>query len=34
LIFTGTPAGVGPIHRRERVLGAIDGIDPVEVTFV
>lgn len=33
LIFTGTPAGVGPIKRGERVRGAIAGIDPVEVTF-
>jgi fumarylpyruvate hydrolase len=33
LIFTGTPAGVGPIRRGEVVRGAIAGIDPVEVTF-
>jgi fumarylpyruvate hydrolase len=33
LIFTGTPAGVGPIHRGERVLGSISGIEPIEVTF-
>jgi fumarylpyruvate hydrolase len=33
LIFTGTPAGVGPIQRGELVHGAIEGIDPVEVTF-
>jgi fumarylpyruvate hydrolase len=33
LIFTGTPAGVGPIQCGERVHGAIAGIDPVEVTF-
>jgi fumarylpyruvate hydrolase len=33
LIFTGTPAGVGPIQRGEQVRGAIAGIDPVEVTF-
>jgi fumarylpyruvate hydrolase len=33
LIFTGTPAGVGPIQRGERVLGAIAGIDPVELTY-
>jgi 2-keto-4-pentenoate hydratase/2-oxohepta-3-ene-1,7-dioic acid hydratase in catechol pathway len=33
LIFTGTPAGVGPIQRGEFVRGAIEGIDPVEVTF-
>lgn len=33
LIFTGTPAGVGPIQRGELVRGAIAGIAPVEVTF-
>jgi fumarylpyruvate hydrolase len=33
LIFTGTPAGVGPVQRGERVCGRITGIDPVEVTF-
>lgn len=33
LIFTGTPAGVGPIRRGERVRGTIAGIDPVEVMF-
>jgi fumarylpyruvate hydrolase len=33
LIFTGTPAGVGPIRRGELVRGTIDGIDAVEVTF-
>lgn len=33
LIFTGTPAGVGPIQRGERVRGAIAGIDPFEVIF-
>jgi fumarylpyruvate hydrolase len=33
LIFTGTPAGVGPIRRGERVRGTISGIDPIEVTF-
>jgi fumarylpyruvate hydrolase len=33
LVFTGTPAGVGPIRRGERVRGIIAGIDPIEVTF-
>jgi fumarylpyruvate hydrolase len=33
LVFTGTPAGVGPIRRGERVCGAIAGVDPIEVTF-
>jgi fumarylpyruvate hydrolase len=33
LIFTGTPAGVGPIQRGERVCGTLAGIDPVDVIF-
>ncbi len=33
LIFTGTPAGVGPIGRGESVRGMIAGAAPVEVTF-
>ena len=33
LIFTGTPAGVGPIQRGERVRGTIANLDPVEVVF-
>jgi fumarylpyruvate hydrolase len=34
LIFTGTPAGVGPVLRGETIRGAIAGIDPVEVSFI
>ena len=33
LIFTGTPAGVGPIHRGDTVRASIAGVDPVEVSF-
>jgi len=33
LIFTGTPAGVGPIHRGETARGSIVGVEPVEVSF-
>ena len=33
LIFTGTPAGVGPIKPGETVVGTIDGLDPIEVRF-
>ena len=33
LIFTGTPAGVGPIRRGETVRGTIEGLAPVEVGF-
>lgn len=33
LIFTGTPAGVGPILRGQTVEARIDGLDPLVVTF-
>ena len=33
LIFTGTPAGVGPIRRGETVRGTVEGLEPVEVSF-
>jgi fumarylpyruvate hydrolase len=33
LIFTGTPAGVGPIKRGDSLRGAIAGIEPIEITF-
>jgi fumarylpyruvate hydrolase len=33
LIFTGTPAGVGPIKRGETVRGMIAGLEPIEITF-
>ncbi len=33
LIFTGTPAGVGPIQRGQTVRATIDGYEPLEVTF-
>jgi len=33
LIFTGTPAGVGPIRRGEQVRGSIAGIEPVDIAF-
>jgi fumarylpyruvate hydrolase len=33
LIFTGTPSGVGPIQRGEKLRGVIDGMEAVEVTF-
>jgi fumarylpyruvate hydrolase len=33
LIFTGTPAGVGPIRSGETIRGIIAGAAPVEVTF-
>lgn len=32
LIFTGTPAGVGPLHRGDTCTVTIDGLTPAEVT--
>jgi fumarylpyruvate hydrolase len=32
LIFTGTPAGVGPLVAGDRVRGGVDGIGVVEIT--
>jgi fumarylpyruvate hydrolase len=34
LIFTGTPAGVGPIERGQTCVVEIDGLDPAIVTVV
>ena len=34
LIFTGTPAGVGPVQRGDRLHGAIEGIGTLDVTVV
>lgn len=33
LIFTGTPAGVGPIRRGDRILGEIEGVGGVELAI-
>jgi fumarylpyruvate hydrolase len=33
LIFTGTPAGVGPIRAGQRVRATIDGLAPLEIAF-
>jgi len=33
LIFTGTPAGVGPIKRGQSLRGMIAGVEPIEITF-
>lgn len=33
LIYTGTPAGVGPIAAGDRLLGTIDGLTPVELAI-
>ena len=31
LIFTGTPAGVGPVHPGDRLTGGVDGVGRIEV---
>lgn len=33
LIFTGTPAGVGPVAPGDRLIGMIDGLEPVELSI-
>jgi fumarylpyruvate hydrolase len=33
LLYTGTPAGVGPLERGDRITGGIEGIDEIEVTI-
>jgi fumarylpyruvate hydrolase len=33
LIFTGTPAGVGPVHPGDTLTGCIEGAPPIEVAF-
>ena len=33
LIFTGTPAGVGPVARGDVLTGRIDGLAPIELTI-
>jgi len=33
LIFTGTPAGVGPINRGDALFGEIEGVPPIDINF-
>jgi fumarylpyruvate hydrolase len=33
LLYTGTPAGVGPIAPGDRLVGTIDGLSPVELSI-
>lgn len=33
LLYTGTPAGVGPVAAGDRLVGTIDGLAPVELTI-
>jgi fumarylpyruvate hydrolase len=34
LIFTGTPAGVGPLQRGDSLVGGIDGLETLRTTIV
>jgi len=34
LIFTGTPAGVGPLARGDRVTGGVEGVGTIEIEIV
>jgi fumarylpyruvate hydrolase len=33
LLFTGTPAGIGPVVRGDRLLGSVDGLVPLDITI-
>ena len=33
LVFTGTPAGVGPLRPGDRVRGGVDGVGVLEITM-
>ena len=33
LIFTGTPAGVGPLERGDRITGGIEGVDQIAISI-
>ena len=34
LIFTGTPAGVGPVQRGDHLKGGVDGVGEIEIRVV
>jgi fumarylpyruvate hydrolase len=34
LVYTGTPAGVGPVRPGEKISGGIEGIDEIEIDIV
>jgi fumarylpyruvate hydrolase len=34
LVFTGTPAGVGPLQRGDSVVAGIDGLETLRTTIV
>jgi fumarylpyruvate hydrolase len=33
LLFTGTPAGVGAVVAGDRIAGAVEGIDEIEIAI-
>jgi fumarylpyruvate hydrolase len=33
LIMTGTPAGVGPVHKGDRLEGRIEGVGDLRVRY-
>ena len=34
IIMTGTPAGVGPVKKGDKLVGSIDGLQSLEVTVI
>jgi len=34
LIFTGTPSGVGAVHRGDRLKGHVEGVGELDVTVI
>ena len=34
LVFTGTPAGVGPVHRGDRLRGGVEGVAEVSLRVI
>jgi fumarylpyruvate hydrolase len=34
LIYTGTPAGIGPVQKGDIIRGGVDGVDAIEVAVV
>ena len=33
LVFTGTPAGVGPLRRGDRITGGVEGVGVIALTI-
>ena len=34
LVFTGTPAGVGPVVKGDTITGGVDGVDEISIDIV